>query len=203
MREGILGGSFDPVHCGHLYVARECLRALALDRVLFVPARVPPHKQMVRLSEAQHRLAMARLAIAGEAVFDVSDMELQRTGPSYTIDTILAELTRLGDSAELFLLMGADQAVEVETWRRIKELVRLCQLVPVTREGTSLAGLDRLKGTLPEDAVEAMKSIALRIPTRNIAATEIRRRVRAGLPISEMVPAAVEAYIAEHGLYRD
>ena len=113
------------------------------------------------------------------------------------------ELSRLGDAAELFLLMGADQAVEAHTWRRIGDLVRLCRLVPVTREGTSLAELDGLKATLPADAVEAMKSIALRIPTCDVSATEIRRRVRSGLPISGMVPEAVAAYIAEHGLYRD
>lgn len=203
MREGILGGSFDPIHLGHLHVAGECRRALKLDRVLFVPARVPPHKPTASLTDARHRLAMIHLAVDGTPVFEVSELELDRTGPSYTVDTVRAELERLGEDAEVFFLVGADQALEVDTWHNAEELVGLCRLVPVTRPGFALDELDRLKGKLPAEAVEAMKSTALDIPPVDVSATEIRRRVRTGMRISEMVPPAVEAYIVRHGLYRD
>ena len=203
MREGILGGSFDPIHNGHLHVARECRTRLALDRVLFVPARVPPHKQSAPLTDARHRLEMVRLAIDGIAGFEVSDAELGRTGPSYTVDTVAAELTRLGEGTEIFFLMGADQAFELHLWHDVRKLSRLCTLVPVTRPGFVLDRLDELKPHLPAGMVRKLKSAATEIPPVDVSSTEIRRRVRVGESISGHVPPAVAEYIRTHKLYRD
>ena len=203
MREGILGGSFDPIHNGHLHVAGECRRRLSLDRVLFIPARVPPHKQEVSLSDAEHRLEMVRLAIADVPGLAVSDAELKRTGPSYTVDTVADELGRLDKGAKIFFLMGADQALEIHTWHNVEKLARLCTLVPIPRPHFSLRDLDQLKTKLPAYLVQNLKLAALHIPRVDISATEIRRRVRAGESISELVPPAVEEYIRKHQLYRD
>jgi nicotinate-nucleotide adenylyltransferase len=201
MREGILGGSFDPIHNGHLHVAEECRTRLLLDRVLFVPACVPPHKQNLPLTDARHRLEMVRLAIAGIVGFEVSDEELRRTGPSYTVDTVSAELARLGKGAEIFFLMGADQALELHLWHNVRELARRCTLVPVTRPGFALDRLDELKTRLSAGIVRQLKSAALDIPPVDVSSTEIRRRVRAGIDISQFVPPPVEQYIRQHQLY--
>jgi nicotinate-nucleotide adenylyltransferase len=174
-----------------------------LDGVVFVPARVPPHKQSVPLTDARHRLAMARVAIAGIAGFEVSDAELGRTGPSYTVDTVSAELARLGEGAEIFFLMGADQALELHLWHNVRKLAGLCTLVPVTRPGFVLDRLDDLATHLPAGVVRKLKSAAMEIPPVDVSSTEIRRRVRAGMSISELVPPAVEEYIHAHNLYRD
>jgi len=201
MREGILGGSFDPIHNGHLHVARECRTILMLDCVVFVPTRVPPHKQDLPLTDARHRLEMVRLATRGTAGFEVSDEELRRTGPSYTVDTVSAELARLGEGAEIFFLMGADQAFELHLWHNVRELARLCTLVPVTRPGFPLDRLDELKSSLPAGVVRKLKSAALEIPPVDVSSTEVRRRVRAGMSVSALVPSAVEEYIRQHRLY--
>ena len=203
MREGILGGSFDPIHNGHLHIAVECRRRLALDRVLFIPARVPPHKQDVTLTDAKHRLEMVRRAIVGDPTFAVSDVEIRRTGPSYTVDTVAAELERLGEGAEVFFLMGADQACELHTWHNVEKLARLCTLVPVPRTGSTLDNLDALRANLPDEVVTRMKAAALDVPPVDVSSTDVRRRVRDGEDVSDLVPPAVAAYIREQGLYRD
>jgi nicotinate-nucleotide adenylyltransferase len=203
VREGILGGSFDPVHNGHLHVAGESLRRLSLDRVVFVPARLPPHKLDVPLSDAMHRLKMLELAVAGTSTFEVSEVELRRAGASYTVDTVETELARLGEAGEVFLLIGADQAADLGDWHRVGELVRLCTVVVVSRPGFAPARLERLRTRLSAEAVEKLASAALDIPPVDVSSTEIRRRVRAGRSITGLVPAAVESYIRTHRLYRD
>jgi nicotinate-nucleotide adenylyltransferase len=201
LREGILGGSFDPIHNGHLHVAAECRRRLALERVVFIPARVPPHKPS-SLTGAAHRLEMVKLAVDGLPGFEVSDVELRRKGPSYTVDTVSADRERLGEGSEIFFLIGADQAFELHTWYRIATLAKLCTLVTVTRSGFRLDALDRLREKLPAEIVEALKASALGIPPMDISATDIRRRVREGKSIADLVPPAVEEYIRREGLYR-
>ena len=203
MREGILGGSFDPVHHGHLHIARACVARLALDRLLLMPARIPPHKMGRPMTDATHRLAMIRLAIADESRIDVSTLELDREGTTYTVDTIRALLDREDAPDELFFIVGADQALELPTWRTIDELARLCTIVPVARAGICLDCLDDLTGKLPDDVVARLKSAALDVPPVDVSSTQIRERIRAGKPVDALVTPAVAAYIDEHGLYRD
>ena len=189
-RLGILGGTFDPVHCGHLLLARHVLEALHLDRVLFVPAADPPHKSEVP-APPEHRWRMVCAAVEGHDGLEASDLELRRPGVSYTVDT----LRRLRDERpgdERFLIIGADNVPELESWHDPEGILELAAVV---------AGSRVEAGDLPvgafSDRVERVDT-----PIFDISSTEIRRRVRAGLPVRCLVPDAVERYIAGHGLYR-
>lgn len=185
MRIGIFGGTFDPPHVGHLIVAQDALQALALDRIIFVPAALPPHKTSLSITPAALRLRMLAAAIQGDPRFSVDDVELERAGPSYTVDT-LRIYRRRHPAAELFLLIGADQFSELSTWREPEEIGRLAQLAVLTRGGESgTAG-----GALPVPVTRI-----------DLSATGIRGRVMAGASIRYLVPAAVAALIREHSLY--
>ena len=187
-RIGILGGSFNPIHYGHLRLAEEAREALQLDRVLFVPANVRPHKPQHGLIAAQHRLAMARLAVRGHAAFAVDDLELRRAGPSYTVETLAALRRRCGARTQLFFLSGADTLQELSIWKDLDRVLRLCTFVVATRPGYSSRARRRGFRALP------MTPLA-------ISASDIRRRVAAGRSIRYLVPDAVARYIARHGLY--
>jgi nicotinate-nucleotide adenylyltransferase len=186
VRLGVFGGTFDPPHIGHLVAAQDALTSLALDRVVLVPAAVPPHKLDRTITPGRIRLELLRAAVAGDARFEVDDLELRREGPSWTVDTLRA-LGAARPDAELFLLMGADQYAELDTWREPDEIRRLARIAVLARAGTEVpAGADRA---------------AVNVTRIDITSTEIRRRVAAGLPIRFLVPAPVEALIARHGLY--
>ena len=185
MRLGVFGGTFDPPHIGHLIVAQDARRALGLDRVVFVPASIPPHKRTDSITPPGTRLAMVRAAIAGDTGFEVDDLELRREGPSWTVETLRSLRSRLPD-AELILLIGSDQYAEFESWREPGEIRRLARLAVLTREG----GADQ-----PDD----VDTVAV---TRiDVSSTGIRARAAAGEPIRYLVPNAVEALIRLHGLY--
>lgn len=190
MRIGLFGGTFDPPHLGHLIVAQDAYQALGLDRILFIPAAVPPHKQHRETTSPEVRLELIRAAIVGDSRFEASDVELRRSGPSYTIDT-LHELEGLYPGAELVLLIGADQFREFHTWRAADEIVRHARLVVLSRGGTE-AG--------PE--IEVVHT-HLRVTRIDISSTSVRRRVREGAPVRYLVPPAVERLVDERGLYRD
>ena len=188
MRIGILGGTFDPPHMGHLIAAQDTFDALSLDKLLFIPARVPPHKQHETVSHADVRLRMVSAAIAGDERFEVSDVELQRTGPSYTIDT-LRQLKERFPADTLFLLVGVDQVREFATWREPDEVLRCAQLVMLTRGGIEEAPQgDIVHTTVPVTRID-------------ISSTLVRQRARAGLPIRYLVPEAVEKMIVTERLY--
>jgi nicotinate-nucleotide adenylyltransferase len=194
VRLGLFGGTFDPPHIGHRIVAQDVLAAAGLDRVLFIPAARPPHKQRPDMALPELRLAMLRAAIAGDDRFDADDLELHRTGPSYTVDTLGDYRNRFPDAA-LHLIVGADQFAELDTWHaaeRVRSLARLCVM---TREGDSATA--HAHRVAPDDNV-------LDVPVTRIdlSSSMIRRRVHAGEPIRYLVPEAVEALIREHGLYR-
>lgn len=198
MRFGVFGGTFDPVHLGHLVVAQEvCFRA-ALDRVLFVPAGQPPHKPDRVISPATHRLAMLERALAAQPAFVISRAEVDRPGPSYSVDTVRALRADLGPGSELFFILGSDQLADLPMWHRPAELLELCHLIAVQRPGAAcdLATAERHLPALHQ------RVLWIPVPQIAIAAREIRRRVAAGEPIRYLVPDAVAAYIAEHGLYR-
>ena len=186
-RIGLFGGSFDPVHLGHLIVARSAAEQLRLHVVRFIPARIQPFKTGRELAAAQHRLAMLELAVAGEPSFLVDDREIRRPGTSYTIDTV-RELRAEAPDDRLCLMVGADTALDFTEWREALEISRLASITVLTRPG-----IDVSLGTVPAAVIE--------VPAVDISATEVRRRVREGEPINELVPAAVAAYIASHGLY--
>lgn len=195
MRIGLLGGTFDPIHAGHLAAAKAAIDCEALDRVLFAPAAQPPHRPPA-VARAEQRLEMCRLAIAGESRFEVTDLELTRTGPSYTVDT-LSELHRMYPGDELFLILGWDAARLFPTWRRPDEVRSLASIVVVGRPGSDAPGQADLEPVgLGGDGV----SICLE-PTPDVSASEIRSAVGAGESITGKVPPSVEQYIAAHGLY--
>jgi nicotinate-nucleotide adenylyltransferase len=183
---GIFGGTFDPPHIGHLIAAQDALQSLQLDKVLFIPALVPPHKQQRAISPPVVRLRMTEAAASGDARFEVSDVELKRAAPSYTVDT-LRHLGNGGD--ELFLLLGVDQIRDFATWREPQQVRRLARLVMMARGGIAEP---------PESGIVQHTVPVTRI---DISSTLIRQRVAAGQSIRYLVPAAVEEIIAAEGLY--
>jgi nicotinate-nucleotide adenylyltransferase len=198
-RIGILGGTFDPPHVGHLWLATLAADAIGLDRVLFMPASQPPHKRRQGMTRATDRLLMTRLAIAGDATFELTLIEMERPGPSYTIDSV-DELARLyGDEADLYLLMAADSLAQVETWRRPQELLERIEWVIGPRPGVALpdrAELERRFGKA------ASRIHLLEGPSLDVSSSDIRARVAAGHAIRYLVPRGVEELITERGLYR-
>jgi nicotinate-nucleotide adenylyltransferase len=194
---GLFGGTFDPPHAGHLIVAQDAALALGLDRILFVPAAQPPHKQMAAVSETAVRAKMLRLAIQDDPRFDLEPVELERTGPSYTVETLRALRDR-EPSTNWTLFMGADQYAEFETWREPAAIRRLARIAVLTRLGSGAGGVS---GTVPVATPLGEGAVEVQVTRIDISSTMIRDRVAAGRPIRYLVPPAVEAFIFEHGLY--
>ena len=186
---GLLGGSFDPVHHGHLIVGRVALEKLALDELRFVPAREQPFKQGRHRASAEHRTAMLSLAIGETRGFELETVELGRPGPSYTVPTLEALRDR-DPGATLVLLLGADAAADLDEWRDVERIPDLARLVVFARPGSKV----------PQSSLIAQ---VIEVPTIDISATEIRRRVSRRLPIRYWVPDSVAEYIAQHQLYLD
>lgn len=197
MRVGVLGGTFDPIHYAHLVIAEECRHRLALDKVLFVPARQPPHKRRRDISPAAHRVAMVELAIAGNPFFAISKIELERSGPSYSVDTLAHLRAEYGEQAALYFIVGLDALPDLLTWHQPRRILQLATLAAVTRPGYDF-DLAHIVRAIPE---AAERIVYVPAPALAISATELRRRVAAGLPIRYQLPDEVERYIAENGLY--
>ncbi|EKP94940.1 nicotinate-nucleotide adenylyltransferase [Thermaerobacter subterraneus] len=197
---GVLGGTFDPIHIGHLVAAEAARVHFRLDRVLFVPAGRPPHKDPAGVSDAEHRYRMTVLATAGNPHFYTTRLELDREGPSYTIDTLTQLSTMAGPGASLYFIAGADSVVTLPSWRGGLGLLDVCHLIVVTRPGLPGAVLQRFLDGLP--AVRRARVHVLPIPEIGISSTELRERVAAGQSIRYLVPAAVEDYVEKYGLYR-
>lgn len=195
MRIGIFGGTFDPVHLAHLILAEQCREQLNLDEVWFVPAGEPPHKLAFPRSAATHRRAMVEFAIAGHASFRLSDIELQRSGPSYTVDTLEA-LHQDFPEHQWWLLMGADSLRDFLTWRAPDRIVNLARIAAVNR------GPNHEFDTRSFIARFGARLDVVNMPVVDLSASDIRRRVREGLSIRFLVPRAVEVYIQQHGLYQ-
>lgn len=198
-RIGIMGGTFDPIHMGHLITAEMVRSAARLDRVLFIPSARPPHKDGTRAASPEDRLAMTACAIQENPRFSVSDIELRREGPSYTVDTI-AELQHRLDGAELFFITGADAMNDLYRWHEPKRLLCSCQFIVATRQGVPL---DELLLAEKFTAEERSHIQVLPTPHLEISSSAIRTRIRAGLSIRHLVPRAVEEYIEDRGLYRE
>ncbi len=196
---GVMGGTFDPIHNGHLAVAREVRRRLAMERVIFGPAGQPWLKSDRPVTPAVHRFEMVRLAVRRYRHFEVSRIEIERAGPTYTIDTIREMQRTLGPGHEFYFITGWDSLAQLPLWRDAVTLVQLCRLVAVPRPGVTAPDLSSLSAAIPGISERLM---LLDRPLIDISSTEIRRRVASGEPIEAMVPAAVARYIGDHRLYR-
>jgi len=196
---GILGGTFDPVHYGHLVAAQYAAYGFNLDRVIFMPAAHPPHKNAADVLEAKHRLAMLQLAIADNPVFEMSTLEIDRSGVSYTIDTI-ESMRRAYTDADLFFIMGMDSLYILDTWKDVQRLVTLCRFIVVTRPNYHLDRNDPALQGVPEEFWP--QADFLEIPAVDISSSDLRSRVQQGKPIRYLLPPAVEKYIYDHSLYR-
>ncbi|HEY8180380.1 MAG TPA: nicotinate-nucleotide adenylyltransferase [Candidatus Limnocylindria bacterium] len=197
-RIGILGGTFDPPHVGHLWLASLAADAMELDRVIFMPAAQPPHKQSRRISPIVDRLLMTRLAIGGNDLFELSTLEVGRAGPSYTVDSV-EELLRTYVGAVLFLIMSVDSLAQIDTWHEPDRLLSLVEWVVGPRPGTPPPDPGQLRRRF---GAEADRIHLLEGPSLDVSATEVRERVAAGRTIRYLVPQAVEELIIERGLYR-
>jgi nicotinate-nucleotide adenylyltransferase len=198
LRLGILGGTFDPVHRGHLLLAAAVSDEVGLDRVLFVPAGQPWRKADRHITSAEHRLGMLQLALKGEETFEIATLELEREGPSYAADT-LEVLRRDHPEDELFFIWGEDALADVSSWARPERILELATLVVARRAGVERGAVEEAGQRLPGllDGV-----VWLKMPLVDVTATVVRERVRRDLPIGDLMPPAVEAYIREHRLYR-
>jgi nicotinate-nucleotide adenylyltransferase len=196
MRLGIMGGTFDPIHYGHLYVAENARLQYQLDLTLFVPNRIPAHKKAYAVSSAEHRFAMTRLAIADNPCFQPSRIELDRPGPSYTVDT-LRLLRQAYPMAELFFITGLDAVIEIATWRRHEEVLQLCTFIAAPRPGLSAQTIHE---RLPPNALARVA--LLEGHHLAISSTDIRDSVRRGLSIRYLTPDPVVEYIRHNRLYR-
>jgi nicotinate-nucleotide adenylyltransferase len=198
-RIGILGGTFDPPHVGHLWLATLAADAIGLDRVLFMPAAQPPHKGGRLVTKASDRLLMTRLAIAGEDLFELTLIEMERPGPSYTIDSVDELIAFYGADATLYLLMAADSLAQIDTWREPDALLERIEWVVGPRPGSELPERSALEDRFGE---RASRIHLLSGPSLDVSSSEIRRRVAAGHAIRYLVPRGVEELIVERGLYR-
>jgi nicotinate-nucleotide adenylyltransferase len=210
---GLFGGSFNPIHIGHLIVARSMLEQLGLRRMVLIPSANPPHKHgLTELADATDRLKMVRLAISGEAGFEADDIEIRRSGPSYTILTVQDYRKALGQrtgnepapvSAEppLYWIIGGDSLPELHTWYRIRELVEQCRIVTAARPGYERPDLTPLQALLTVRQIQDLRDAVLPTPRIDISATDIRRRIREERSIRYLVPENVREYIESRRLY--
>jgi nicotinate-nucleotide adenylyltransferase len=221
MRLGLFGGSFNPIHYGHLGMARDAREKLQLDSVLFIPTGDPPHKQEGALAPANDRYEMVRLAITGEPSFDLSDVELRRTGKSYSIDTVRQLRQQYNPSTELYFLIGLDAFLDFPSWREPLALLQACRFVVISRPGQSFRSLASLS-VLPEVDANALarldtgtitsldialpsgsRILCLHFPPCPISASDIRQRIRRGETLAKLLPPSVESYILQHRLYQE
>lgn len=201
MRLGVFGGTFDPVHYGHLLLAELCREACRLDQVWFVPAASPPHKQRQGLTPAARRVEMLELATGGHEAFAVSRLEVERGGVSFTVDT-LAQLKAEAPDRELFFLLGADSLRDLPQWREPRRICELALPVIVGRSGAPPPDLGALAPLVSPERLDEIRRNQVQMPEIGLSSRDFRRRVAAGLSIRYQTPRAVEKYIEAAGLYR-
>lgn len=200
MKIGIFGGTFDPIHMGHLIVADSAVLQLALDRVIFIPAGQPWFKASQPITPATHRMAMVKLAISPNSSFEASDMEINRPGPSYTADTLQELRIELGDTAQFYLILGWDALKEIHRWHSLESVCENATIVGVQRPGYDMVGDAFLKSILVKNCPEP---VFIESRLIEISGAELRARVSEGNSIRYLVPESVESYISHHKLYLD
>ena len=193
---GIMGGTFDPIHLGHLVAAEEARLRFGLERVIFMPNGEPPHKREYEVTSAEHRYAMTVLAVAGNPCFEASRLEVEREGPSYTVDTMRLFREQMGAEARVYFITGADAMLETLTWREPEEIARLCEFIAVARPGYST---ERLAEALPPDIFRQVH--VLDVPGVAVSSSDLRARAGAGESLRYLVPPAVAHYIETYHLY--
>ena len=201
-RIGIFGGTFDPIHLGHLILAEQCREQAGLDQVWFVPAARPPHKLDRPLTRFDQRVEMIALAIAGQPSFRIDELEKDRAGPSYTADT-LAELRRLHPACEFWLLFGADTVADLPSWYEPARVIAQAGLIVAGRPGHLIPSIEQVRSMLCVNNADELRYQPVEAPLIDISSRDLRRSVAAGKSIRYMVPRAVECYIEEKKLYRD
>ena len=199
MRTGILGGTFDPIHNAHLMIAGKALEHLGLDEVIFIPTSHTPLKEDTIITPVEHRVRMVELAITSDPAFRMSRIEIDRAGISYTVETLAGLKKSLSDDSELYFITGLDSLETLPKWKEPDRIIGMCRLVTVRRPGYDVADIDELEKGIPGIRKNL---IIIDDPAPDISATEIRKRVAAGISISDLVPKSVEQYIQEKGLYK-
>lgn len=200
-RLGIMGGTFDPVHYGHLVTAETARAQFNFDKVIFVPSGYPPHKIGQKITEARHRYLMTVLAVTTNIFFEVSRIEIDRQGCSYAIDTVSQIKEKYGQEWEIYFITGADAVLEILTWKNIKTLIEMCTFVAATRPGFDLSVLDNKLEQISSLAKD--KFLTFEVPALSISSTDIRQRVASGKPIKYLLPESVERYIFTNNLYKE
>ena len=200
MNIGIYGGTFDPVHLGHLIVAEEARIKLNLEKVLFVPAGMPWMKARQRnVTEAAHRIAMVRLAIAGNPCFELSTIDVEQPGLSYSVQTVVSLREKLGADVKVYFILGCDSLNQIDQWKEPGKLISMCYMVAAPRPGCRPPDLKRLEPLVPG---VTYRTVYLEMDPIGISSSEIRRRAAEGISIRYFVPPDVECYIRDNGLYR-
>lgn len=198
-----MGGTFNPIHHGHLVTAQEALSQFKLDIVIFIPTGSPPHKKENEIATAEDRYIMTVIATSSNSNFFVSRIEIDRKGKSYTIDTVRQLKKTYGKDSLLYFITGADAILEILTWKNTNEIVTLCKFIAATRPGYNLARLEDLKKKLFRSKADANEKIfVMEIPALSISSTDIRNRVKNNRPIDYLLPEGVSNYILKHGLYK-
>ncbi|MCK5594842.1 nicotinate-nucleotide adenylyltransferase [bacterium] len=193
MRIGIIGGTFNPIHYGHLVSASEICDKFKLDKVIFVPSALNPLKNASNLAEAHHRLNMIKLAIADDPRFEVSDIEIKRGGTSYTIDTIKTFVKDYGKDVNIYFIIGADAFLEINSWASPDALLKMCKFIVTTRPGYDI-----------KEAKPVFKKLikVMKITCLKISSSDIRERIKTGAPIKYLLSEKIENYIKKHKLYK-
>lgn len=201
LRYAIMGGTFDPIHFGHLAAAEAVKEELHCDKVLFIPSGNPPHKKMRTLTDVKHRFTMTAMAVSSNPDFELSNIEISRNGYTYTLDTVKQLLDYYNNNVELIFITGADAILEVETWYKVEELLKLCSFVAVNRPGYEKSKLEQKLQYLQSKYNSRLYSID--VPGLNISSTDIRNRVKEGRSIKYLVPEEIEKYIYKYELYKE
>lgn len=198
----LFGGTFDPIHLGHIEVASDAAKSIVAEKLIFVPAKRSPLKGFLPVADDRNRLEMIALAIADEESFEVSDFELRKPAPSYTLETVEAFRTEYGQEASIYWLIGADAVDDLVYWHKITELIDACNLVTMYRAGCEPPDFAKFQAIWGRQRVEKLQRSIVQTPLVDISSTEIRKRLAEGQDASEMLHPAVLGYICQHGLYQ-